>query len=84
MGEWGRGDDEDGREGGEGGRVRTNFRHDTRKDDLAFPCGLDGGAELGVVPGVDLALAVDKWGCRMHLELSSAINIGNGKGSALR
>ena len=74
----------DGREGVERGGVYTNFRHDARDDDLAFPCGLDGGAEIGVVPRVDLALAMDKWGCRMHLESSSTINLNIRRGSALR
>jgi len=43
-----------------GSSEHTNFRHDTGEDNLFLSCCFDGGAEIGVVPCVDLALTVNK------------------------
>lgn len=43
-----------------GGKTKlTNFGDDTADNQLLLAGGLDGRAELGIVPGVDLALAMD-------------------------
>jgi hypothetical protein len=49
----------DEREGEEGG---ADFGYDAAEDYLVLARCFDGGAEIGVVPGVDFALAVDE-GC---------------------
>lgn len=46
----------------------TNVGHDSGDDDLRLVGGFDGGAEVGVVPGVDLALALDKGRLGIHVE----------------
>ncbi len=47
--------------------VRTDVGHDAGDDDLGAAGGLDGGAEVGVVPGVDLALALDERRAGVHV-----------------
>jgi len=47
--------------------VLTNFCYDSGQDDLGLSGRLDGGAEIGIIPCVDFALAVDEWGSGMHL-----------------
>ena len=49
------------------GRVHTNVSHDAGNDDLGAVGGLDGGAEVGIVPGVDLALALDERRVGVHV-----------------
>lgn len=41
---------------------RTDVRSDAGEDDLGFVLGDDGGAEVGVVPGVHLAVSSDQGG----------------------
>lgn len=60
-----------GKEGEEGEKKEqklTDVRDDARHDDLRLVGGADGGAELGVVPGVDLALALDERRVGVHVE----------------
>lgn len=45
----------------------TNFGNDTGDDELLLAGGLDGGAEVGVVPGVDFTLATDESGIGVHV-----------------
>lgn len=45
----------------------TNFGNDTGDDELLLAGGLDGGAEVGVVPGVDFTLATDEGGVGVHV-----------------
>jgi hypothetical protein len=45
----------------------TNFGDDTGNDQLLLASGLDSGAEIGVVPGVDLTLATDEGGVGVHV-----------------
>lgn len=54
--------------GGQVGWVTTYVGGDARENDLLLASGLDSGAEVGVVPGVDLALAVDEGGVGVHLD----------------
>ena len=56
-----------GRGGEEGGEeVRTNVSSDAGQDNLALARRLDGSAEVGVVPGVDLAVAADQRRVGIH------------------
>jgi len=48
--------------------TRTDVRGNTAEDNLCFARGFDGGAKLGVVPGVDFALALDERGVGIHLD----------------
>lgn len=45
----------------------TNFSHDTSDDKLLLASSLDGLAELGVVPGVDLTLTTDGGDIGVHI-----------------
>lgn len=51
---------------GSGGSL-TDFSDDTGYNQLFLAGGLDGGAEFGIVPGVDLALAVDESRVGVHV-----------------
>lgn len=50
------------------GPALTRLRDNAGEDDLGLAGGLDGGAELLIVPGVDLALALDERRIRVHVE----------------
>ena len=52
---------------GERQELGADVRGDAGEDDLRFIGGADGGAEIGVVPGVDFAVAADEGGGRVHL-----------------
>lgn len=54
--------------GGETGFLRTDVGGDAGEDDLAFIRGDDGGAEVGVVPGVYFAVALDEWGVGIQVQ----------------
>lgn len=56
----------EGEEGGSG--ERTNVGCDACKNDLAFTRGLNGISELGIVPGVDFAVAFDVGGIGVELD----------------
>jgi hypothetical protein len=45
---------------GQGEEGGADFGYDAAEDYLVLACCFDGGAEVGVVPGVDFALAVDE------------------------
>lgn len=45
----------------------TDFGDDAPQYYLSLPSGLDRGAELGVVPGIDLAVASNIRGVGVHL-----------------
>lgn len=45
----------------------TDFGHDTSQDDLSLARGFDRGTELGVVPGIGLAVASDVGGIGVHV-----------------
>ena len=47
-------------------RRDTYVGGDTREDDLLLARGLDGGAEVGVVPRVDLSVALDEGRVRVQ------------------
>lgn len=44
----------------QGQELGADVRGDAGEDDLGFILGADGGAEVGVVPGVDFAVAADQ------------------------
>lgn len=46
----------------------TNICNNAGEYDLPLPACLDGGAEIGVVPGVDLPLTLDQRGIGVHGE----------------
>lgn len=56
------------RRGGGEGLVRTDVRGDAGEDDLAFVRCDDGGSEVGVVPGVDFAVALDEWSVGIQVQ----------------
>lgn len=45
----------------------TNVGGDASQDDLLLACGFYSGAEVGVVPGIDFALALDVRRIGIHL-----------------
>lgn len=47
-------------------KLSADVRGDAREDDLGFVRRLDGSAEVGIVPGVDFAVAADERGVRVH------------------
>lgn len=51
-----------------GGLVRTDVRGDAGEDDLAFVRCDDGGSELGVVPCVYFAVALDEWSVGVQVQ----------------
>jgi hypothetical protein len=50
------------------GPALTRIRDNAGNDDLGLAGGLDGFAEVLIVPSVDLALALDERRIRIHLE----------------
>ena len=46
---------------------RTYVCRDTSEDHLLLPRGLHGHLEFRVVPSIDLAIALDEWSVRVHL-----------------
>ena len=49
-----------------GQELGADVRGDAGEDDLGFIGGADGGAEIGIVPGVDFAVAADERGGGVH------------------
>jgi hypothetical protein len=48
--------------------ILTNFSNDTGQDDLLLAGSLDGLAEIGVVPSVNLTLTADEGCSWVHVE----------------
>jgi hypothetical protein len=48
--------------------VHTDVSHNSGHDDLLFPGGTNSGAELGVIPGIDLPLTLDKGSLGVHIK----------------
>lgn len=46
---------------------RTDVGNNARHNDLRLVGGADGRTEVGVVPGVDLTLALDQRGVGVHV-----------------
>ena len=46
----------------------TYISGDTADDDLLLASGLDGGTEVSVIPGIDLATPTDDGGVGVHID----------------